>query len=479
MKYRAPSITVHGVETEYSCMVTLPGDIVHEIVGSCHSVDSKLGLYVEPKLKGGTVSVPVTALTDGLESQGIQTNLSGMLTNGGRFYIDPSGPEYASPETSTAEEAVHRTFDGDEIVLGIFEHMRKAGHVEGYQLNRRVVDHNRTSRGIHLNTSTCIDPDRDLTTYEELALATANVAKGAIFGSGGLLVNEEGITEYHHSPRLSVTSDIAAHSHQSRKRPLVRYPFKPDGQFARVETVTADALNLAWPLRASLVVTNAVIKMIENEIRLPILMDPVSAAREVGHRGYDSTVSLQKNGTTIDVKPLDIIRQICEAAISEHEYEEFLDEESVQVLGEVVDVADKMTADPMSVADQVESVARELAMYKKMEKDDIALGSERMCRFDYAWDWIGGGIAETLRKKNAVGWQGFSRSYSRQDTKKRLSNPPTDTRAKLRGDAIAASSNPEDNLSHWGEIDFNDIIIGATISVGALETVKPDYGVGN
>ncbi len=188
---QSPQISpnVYGIETEYSCMVTLPGSVIHEIVGSCHSVDAQLGLYQEPKEKG-TASLSQRFMNVGLRNMGIYRNIgSGMMSNGARFYIDPSGPEYATPETSTAEEATHRMFDGDSVVLGIFEHLRKTDRIEGYQINRRIVDHNRTSRGIHLNTMTSLDEEPGHTTITNLA--TLNVVKGAIFGSGGLLIDEK------------------------------------------------------------------------------------------------------------------------------------------------------------------------------------------------------------------------------------------------------------------------------------------------
>ncbi len=242
-------------------MLTLPEDVVYELVGSCHSPDTELGLYQQPKDKGSDY-VSTGEIKNALEDIGLYSNTDGMLSNGGRFYIDPSGPEYATPETTTAEEAVLRTFDGDKILLGVFDKLRDSGAIEGYQVNRRTVDHNRSSRGIHLNTTTTEsgpEPSRKL----QRQIATLNLVKGAIFGSGGLLIDENGETAFHHSPRLSLTTDIARTWNEYTQRPLVRYPFKEDGDLWRVETVTSDALTFAWPIKASLVATNALTSLIE------------------------------------------------------------------------------------------------------------------------------------------------------------------------------------------------------------------------
>ncbi|HSX44985.1 MAG TPA: proteasome accessory factor PafA2 family protein [Candidatus Saccharimonadales bacterium] len=437
MSKRAETPNVYGVETEYSAMFTLPGDKTYEIVGKCHSIDEPLGLYKEPKSKG-TDHIDRSSITDVLEDMGLYSNPSGMLSNGGRFYIDPSGPEYATPETSTAEEAVHRVFDGDDIMLDLFGRLRESGVLQDFQLNRRIVDHNRTSRGIHLNNTTSLPADIPSVIVMS-ALATLNVAKGAMFGSGGLLINDRGKTDFHHSPRLSITSITGATYQNYQQRPLVRYPFKEDGELARVETVTSDALSFAWPLRASLVITNSLLRVIEQDENtdFPILRNPVKAAHIVGQYGYKNQIAVyRENEKHEGEKPLNILKEICEIVLDANEELEVLDDEAKQVLPEIIDVADRMSDNPESVANQVESVARMIAMRKKMGKEGVKLYSEKMCRFDYAWDWIGGGIAETLRNKNVVGWQGFKTKHSPRTADKRRNSPPVDTRAKIRGDLI-------------------------------------------
>ncbi len=452
MSERRTSPTVYGIENEYTCMITLPGDVVHEIVGRCHSVDAALGLYQEPTAKGSD-GIPLIWLAEALRTMDLSITETGMLSNGGRLYIDPSGPEYATPETTTAEEAVHRSFDGDEILLGVFQELQKFGVIEGYQFNRRVVDHNRSSRGIHLNTTTSLKGEA-LHPKIERWIATLNVAKGAIFGSGGLLVDKDGETAYHHSPRLSISSDVSRQYSEYKHRPLVRYPFKGDGNLSRVETVTSDALNFGWPLRASLVATNALIGLIEMGYgpKLPKLRHPLQAAHAVGQFGNNALITaINGNGEDIQVRPLDVLRQICEAVLEVDHTEMHLDKESDQVIPEIIDVSDKVSADMFAAAGQVESVARLVAMQKRMDSKKLSLDSEKMCRFDFAWDWLGGGIAETLRHKNKAGWQGFSIAHSPGATKRRLSVPPQDTRAKIRGEEIGLTEG--DNHSQWHMLD--------------------------
>ena len=449
-----PSPAIYGIETEYSCMIGFAGNITYELVGQCHSVDEQLGLYKEPESKGMEY-VPEQSMKAALIAQGLYVNQNGMLSNGGRYYVDPSGPEYDTAEVTTAEEAVLRTFDGDAIVLAAFRFLQEEGAISSFQINRRVVDHNRSSRGIHLNTSTSLDLEP---TPEVIAwLATLNLVKGAMFGSGGLLVDEMGETAFHHSPRLSITTDLDAQYRDYSLRPLVRHPFKTDGAPNRVETVTSDALNFAWPLRASMVLTNATTSLIEMGYGsdLPSVMNAKEKAAKVGQYGNGAILQLDKSGSEPTyVRPVDVIRQICELALSVDESQSHLDKESQQVLPEIIEVADKMTIDPYSVADQVESIGRLVAMERRMEKKGVALDSEALCRFDYAWDWVGGGIAEQLRQRGVVGWLGQSNSPSIIAAKKRMVTPPQDTRASLRGARIERKKG--DDKSTWNTLDLGE-----------------------
>lgn len=452
---KTPSPNIYGIETEYSCMLTFPGDKVYEIVGSCHSKDKELGLYEEPKDKGMN-HVELSKVYEALGEIGIYSNGSGMLSNGGRLYVDPSGPEYCNPETSSAEEAVLRTFEGDQIVHSIFDYLVKKEQLIGYQLNRRIVDHNRSSRGIHLNTLTELDekPTRE----QIMLLATLNVAKGALFGSGGLLVNKKGNTEYHHSPRLSITTDIDAQYSNYKKRPLVRIPFKDDIKSNRIETVSGDALNFGWPLKASLVVTNALVAMMETEStgKLPVIgaNQAIGSAINVGKYGHKGRIAIENSESYKEEKALVVLREICEVILNSTVY---LDDESRQTLEEVIIVADSVARDPLNGVKSVESIARWEALKKRMVTSGEDLGSERLCRTDYGWDLIGNGYAETLRNRRGFGWLGFSEIPSNKRVQAKISTPPTDTRAKVRGERIKinVSQGNTDN-SNWLGVDYGD-----------------------
>src|SRR5690348_15551120 len=123
---RDPSPNVYGIETEYTYLLTLPGGVEHELVGRCHSVDRRLGLNVTPS-ESSTDFVTNSLLRNSLYDIGIVLGGKGMLSNGARIWTDPSGLEYATAETSSAEEAVLRSYDGDEIMLRLFQQWRDQG----------------------------------------------------------------------------------------------------------------------------------------------------------------------------------------------------------------------------------------------------------------------------------------------------------------------------------------------------------------
>lgn len=455
----------YGVETEYSCLMVFPGSRSHEYVGSCHSDDVSLGLYAQPE-SAGAHEIDFEAFSDGLRQQGIVANSQGMLSNGGRFYIDPSGLEYCTPEATTAGEATLRMFDGDRIVHGIFRYLCDKGMLKSFQLNRKIVDHNRSSRGIHINTSTELS-DRQPSNDHIQILAALNVAKGSLFGSGGLLLDENGNTQYHHSPRLSLTTGLTGDSLNYNLRPLVRIPFKPDHTGARIETVTSDALNFAWPMRASLVITSAVVGLIELGYGedLPKLdpVDAVESAQSVGRDGYQAGMKVTYSGIKLVQKPHFVLRNIADLCLRRDIESGYLDEESRPVLEEIIITAEAIDRAPFDVVGQVESVARLEAITRKLGSG--SLDSERACRLDYAWDLIGSGTAEELRSRGKFGWKGFGeRVLLPSVVKKRLITPPQDTRSKIRAQVIVESGGLDD--STWSQLDVD----GRTFNVAPNQT---------
>jgi hypothetical protein len=457
--------TIYGVETEYSCMVTLPNDVTHELVGACHSNDVGLGLYQEPK-NVGMKQIHEIAINQILSEMGIFRNPHGLLSNGGRFYEDPSGFEYCTPETRTAEDATQRSFDGDKILIGVLRRLQEDEIILSFQANRRCVDHNRSSRGVHLNTSTNLvsPPDKKIIK----GLQTLNVIKGALFGSGGLLLDESGNTNFHHSPRLSITDQDGTKTPSWTSRSLVRYPFKTDSGCKRIETITSDALSFAWPMRASLVLTNAAIKLLElgSYDAFPNLRNPLRAANVVGRSGNKNLISIESvTGEYQGVRPTEILRSISEIALLTHETEDILDQESIQVLNEIIMVSDLVEKDPFSAAPYVESIARLLAMQQKMDQSGASLASEKMCKFDYYWDKLDGGLAEQLRERGKAGWLGFSNRYEPRKTAQRILSPPQDTRAKLRAQIIKDSKGKRD--CDWHKIIYEN---GQDLYLDTLQT---------
>lgn len=458
------SPNVYGIETEYSCLIDLPGGVSREIVGACHSADGKLGLGAPVPRPGetGFDQLDSDDRRQALGSLAIGSNLYDMLTNGGRLYADNSGPEYATAEATTAEEAVLRSFDGDVIMFKVLRYLQDQNLIKGFQLNRRGVDHSGVSRGTHLNTFTHLDADSIPLLY---ALTMLNVAKGALFGSGGLLINEHGKTEYHHSPRLSVT----IHDVQEvwAVPSLVRVPFKDDVGGKRIETVSSDALNFPWPLRASMVITNAVVGAIELDAisELPLINPNMAllGAHTVGRHGHNAHISVLTDRSPKLEPALGVLMRICEAVLQIDEQHEYLDDESKQVMPEIIETIDMVRDDPLSASYRVESIARELLMKRKL--DGLSLDTEKACRIDYAWDWVGGaGYAETLRNREHY-WHGFTMPNTPSVRAKRLLTPPQDTRAAIRGSRIsAAPEQGRQDKSYWGLID------GLSQKLGPLDT---------
>ncbi|MCA9347977.1 proteasome accessory factor PafA2 family protein [Candidatus Saccharibacteria bacterium] len=400
---------------------------------------------------------------------GLHRVSKGMLSNGGRLYEDPSGYEYCTPECSTAAEATLRSFDGDRILFGAFRYLQEMGHIGRFQINRRTVDYaeDGNSRGVHINTLT----NRQSLNQSEIAiLATLNIAKGALFGSGGLMRDRHGDVKFYHSPRLAISdSGISGSPARWTDRLLVRSLLKCDvGGYRRLETISGDALNFAWPLRASMVMTKSVLGLLEmgfdNIYILPHIQDADSrdTARRIGMQGAEGMMDVM---CCLDdyytESAANVLRQFAETCLFvDAQQTAYLDEEQLQVLNEVIDVLDMMDADRDSVAGVVESVARRQYLQRKMDQHNVDMQTDVICRADYAWDLVGGvGVAGLYRDKG-YGWLGFDkRSYTPLASEARLTRPPNDTRAAVRGRAIldAVKLGKSIEFEDWGRFMVDNI----------------------
>jgi hypothetical protein len=155
-------------------------------------------------------------INEALESLGIASKNT-FLSNGGRLYRDPSGLETATAETTTAAEATLRSLDESWLVYKLLGYLQQKDVIASFSVNRKAVDHSGFSRGIHLNT--CIQTEFMQSTENETRFVNMftllNLAKGAMFGSGGLVISrQDGRTHYFHSPRLAC---VTMHKSKGRR----------------------------------------------------------------------------------------------------------------------------------------------------------------------------------------------------------------------------------------------------------------------
>ncbi len=451
MKKREVTPNTYGIEVEYSSFINLPNDKPSNFTGTCHQNTESPQIF-DRLDSPPTDNISSESICRALEQLGITSHES-FLSNGARLYLDASGFEYATPETTTAEEAVLRSYDGDNIIYRVLGKMLLADEIGSFQLNRKSVDHSGSARGIHLNTTTMQQP-RTYKTPEELVRLhqTLNVAKGAMFGAGGLIVSQDGsTTDYYYSPRLAITdTDIATSSFVNK--PLFRSLIKPDIGCGRLETVAGDMLSFPWQLKASLVMTNAMQRLFECNLAddMPTIIDPLGDAQWVGRYGHEANVKVSTTKkSNISIKAVDLLKDIATIARDVDSLENIFDSETKQILDQVIDVANIINKDPMLAMTQVESIARKVTLDRRMNEKDLSIESAEICKLDFFWDKIGGGLAERLREKNKAGWLGFNTTNNSIATRKRrLNRAPKDTRAQVRGYLI--ENQLLDGISGWG-----------------------------
>lgn len=453
--------TIVGIEDEKFATVFAVGDVRSgQIDGACHGrphdeVDEWMDEWLAEQDHNTTEGEALIAdsmsrmiiqpskVPGALEPLGIIA-AGEFLSNGARLYMDDGGyPEYCTAEHASLDAAVRASLDGDRILSKMYAHMLEHGVIGSWQLNRRLTDHmskkNNWAKGVHDNIFTSLG---SLTTGQTRFAQLVQASIATITGSGGLMIDKRGETQFYHSPRLSMIGDGGHNRDISR--------FGQQAKPLRAEFRSGDALSFPWAMKARLAMEVAAVRLMEEELvshqtQLIYHLGDSSKfnrnAHIIGlHGPYANAIDLYVTGSEESQRgsALSLLGHLITQMLEIDDQAEVFDDETVATLTEIVDVVDMAKEDVESVADIVESVARQQVMTARMRRrGEKTLHTEAGCKDDFLWDVVGpyDGIAMVLRDEKGIGWHTMKPDTVRE-RRRRLPTAPSDTRAALRSQHI-------------------------------------------
>ncbi len=362
------------------------------------------------------------------------------LPNGARLYLDVGAhPEYATAECRSVADLVANDRAGERLYASMAAQADSRLAAKGVggriHLFKNNLDAAGNSFGCHENYLV-----RRRTDYRARIAATLPyfVTRQIVAGAGYIRRAKDGPAAYCFSQRADQMWD-AISSASTRSRPMINTRDEPHGDpelYRRMHVIVGDSNMCEATTALKVAATQAVLAMLEDGGILPRmeLADPVLAIRETS---VDLTgrarLELADGGW---ITPIEVQERTREAVLRHFDakgYTADLDASTSYLLdlwGRAVESV--KSGDPSAVATEIDWAAKLSLFSRYMERAGATLDDPRLARLDLAYhDITAAGLRPSMEET------GMLRTFaSAEAVRAAMTTPPSDTRAKLRGDFV-------------------------------------------
>jgi proteasome accessory factor PafA2 len=380
--------------------------------------------------------------------------VNAVLTNGARYYVDHAHPEISTPEVTTAREALVWDRAAEEIVRASMEHVRSllpdGGEIIVHKNNS---DGKGNSYGCHENYLLARE-----TPFGRMAsqITPHFVTRQVFCGAGKVGCELPGRPADHVAYQLSQRADFFEEEiglETTLKRPIVNTRDEPhaDAQkYRRLHVIVGDANMSEVATYLKVGTTAIVLAMIEDDELGEdwLLGNPVAAIRQVSHDPTLRQTIMLRDGTRATA--LEIQWGLLERA-RKYEQSHGLDcvgeDVGTDVLAKWEAVLAGLEADPQSVANWVDWVAKRRLVDGYAERHGIEAGSPKLKAIDLQY--------HDLRPERCLALRaGLDTMVSADEVNRAMTEPPSTTRAYFRGRCLQKF--PDDVVAaNWDSLVFD------------------------
>jgi Pup amidohydrolase len=456
-----------GVETEFGIVLKGAAE-PNPIAASSMLINAYVNEFLRDEPKAGPapkVGWDFEDETPGNDARGInpmgsmspeiETHLVNcVLTNGARYYVDHAHPELSTPECGDARAVV--VFDKSaELILQRSMNAARRVLPEGQEIvvYKNNSDRKGNSYGCHENYLM----DRTVPFGRIVTHAMAHFITRQIFiGAGKVGTEASGLTSNEVPFQLTQRADFFEEEvglETTLKRPIVNTRDEPhcDAQkYRRLHVIVGDANLAEISTFLKVGTTSIVLAMIEDDF-LPrefVFNAPVWAIRQVS---YD--LSLRKPLELVDGSTITALEVQWELLDRARKYAESTGLEAVgeavgeQVLARWESVLSALETDPMSLADQLDWVAKYRLINGYRERHDLAWDDARLAAMDLQYHDI-------RPEKSLFARCNLERITNDDEIELGTYEPPVDTRAYFRGKCLQRW--PDDIVAaNWDSLVFD------------------------
>ena len=427
-----------------------------------YGLETEYGIIFTPE---GRKTLPVEKAIRYLFEKLITTEhfLNVFLENGARFYQDTGcHPEYATPECASPNDLVIYDRAGERILedlqLYAEEKIREERVPGKLSIFKNNTDFVGNSYGCHENY--LVDRDVDFYYLAE-QLIPFLVTRQIYSGAGKVFQTQDGV---HYC-----VSQRAQHIYQkisgttTNDRSIINTRDEPHAdreKYRRLHVIVGDSNMSEYTNFLKIATCAVVLQMIEDNFIINdfTLRHPVKAIKDIS---YDTTCKRKlrlENGR--EYSPIEIQRQYCEMAQKYIEQAPVSDQlrKGVEEWQYVIDALDR---DPDELDRKIDWVIKRKLLRNYIERHNLSWHDSRVFMIDLQYHDIrmDRGFFYLLERRGAV-----DRLYADEDIEKSKTEPPQDTRARMRGDFIKLAR--QNNIQY--DLDWSNIRLGNLLNVRVI-----------
>ncbi|MGA0153765.1 MAG: Pup--protein ligase, partial [Ilumatobacteraceae bacterium] len=379
------------------------------------------------------------------------------LENGSRLYLDVgSHPEYATPECDSIYDAVVHDKAGERILESLAtsaeERLRDEGIRGTVYLFKNNTDSAGNSYGCHENYLTGRSDDGSR--HAEVLIPFL-VSRQIFTGAGKIVQTARG-------PVYSITQRAdhiweTMSSATTRSRPIINTRDEPHAdaeRYRRLHVIVGDSNMSEYTTFLKIGSTACMLRMLEDPrvvLRDMSLENPIRAIRDISHDPTCRRTVVLANGR--EVSALDIQREYLDRALRYADTKGFppLEQRALEMWEHCVSTIEN---DPLKLDREVDWVIKWHLIESYRARHGLTLGDPKTQLLDLQFHDIdtSRGLFYKLQSRGLV-----ERVASDSDIENALTEPPQNTRARLRGEFIrAAKEKKRDYTVDWVHLKLND-----------------------
>lgn len=358
-----------------------------------------------------------------------------ILTNGARLYVDHAHPEYSTPEVTSPFDAMLYDKAGERIMARAAALATAMPGGFALQLYKNNTDNKGASYGTHENYLLS-----RTTKFSDIVMALTPffVSRQVIAGSGRVGIGQDGSGTGFQLTQRADFFEVEVGLETTIKRPIINTRDEPHADpelYRRLHVIVGDANLSEVATYLKMGTTALVLSALEAGIVEPGLMPlhPVAALHGVSHDPdlrYRIELRDGRRLTAVELQ-WEFLEQAAKHVNDESGMH--ADEQTRDVLQRWADTLGALERDPMSLADQLDWVAKKSLLEGYRRRDSLDWGAPRLELVDLQYSDVNPdkGLAIRLQERGRL-----RRLTTDEQVDAAIDHAPEDTRAWFRGECI-------------------------------------------